>query len=644
MLSSLYRKAIALILLLLLSSCANSWGDDNWVEKLPEGWIRSLPSEDQIPLSSDYPSAGAVYLLDEQIYYVADKIEVKVVIMKISNRRGYKYAQDVTPYYRKNESVEVRGRTRKKDGTMVVLSQEDVHEISASKDLKRKKFTLPAIEDGCLIQYEIVYRSGRHTLSGIRYFQSDEPTLLSRFNLIVPKHLKVVHFDSPPGILDTTKEKPTNSEQTALYAFAKRNLLPYETEAFMPPLFHYSPSLAFVITVPQDDKELKASWENVSRRYFETMDRHFAPSGKMKKLAKRLTKEITNNKERVEKIFYFVQSHFKTDFASRSIFDPAERIFSRQVGSSAEVTGIIYALLRSLEIESTPVLVPNRKIVRDLPDVPMLDWFSHLLLKVTLDGEDLWLDPLHQTDSVNCISPEHQGVDGLLVQESNGKLQKMPSIHHSENLKVSITNLNLRADGSIDCESREIYSPCRSAEMKNLLRSQTIVEREDELAKRICEYCPGAMLDTCQLSGLYAYGEDFEVYYRFHSPHCVQETDSLFYLNPNILNRDETAKDFAQPVRIFPIMFDRVKTDIDSVVINLPTPYQVANLPEPIHLENDFGEFRTEYEISGNQLVYKRLLKIKRLLVPQGEYKEVKGFFNRIFEEDQKSIAIERRR
>ncbi|MGB2805767.1 MAG: DUF3857 domain-containing protein [Candidatus Zixiibacteriota bacterium] len=639
-----YRKATALALALFLLSCANSWGDDNWVEKLPEGWIRPLPPEDQVPLSSDYPSAGAVYLLDEEIYYVADKIEVKVVIMKIFNRRGYKYAQAATPYYRENESVEVRGRTRKKDGTIVVLSEEDVHEISASKDLKRKKFTLPSIEDGCLIQYEIAYRSGRYTLSGIRYFQSDEPTLLSRFNLIVPKHLKVVHFDSPPGILDTIKEKPTNSEKAALYAFAKRNLLPYETEAFMPPLFHYSPSLAFVITVPQEDEELAASWENVSRRYFETMYRHFAPSGKMKKLAKRLTEECTTEREKIEKTFYFVQAHFKTDFASRSIFDPVERIFTRQVGSSAEVTGIIYALLRSLEIESTPVLVPNRKIVTDLPDVPMLDWFSHLLLKVTLDGEDLWLDPLYQANSVNCISTEYQGVDGLLVQESNGKLQKMPSIHHSENLKVSITDLNLTVNGSIDCESREIYSPCRSAEMKNLLRSQTIVEREDELAKRICEYCPGAMLDTCGFNDLCAYGQDFAIDCRFHSSHYVQRADDLLYLNPNILNRDETAKDFAQPMRIFPIMFDQIRTDIDSVVISLPTPYEVTDLPDPIHLENDLGEFRTEYEISGDQIVYRRLLKIKRLLVPQSEYKEVNGFFNRIFEEDQKSIAIERRR
>ncbi|UCB51810.1 MAG: DUF3857 domain-containing protein [Candidatus Zixiibacteriota bacterium] len=642
MLSLLYRKAIALTTILFLLSCAISWADDSWVEKLPEDWIRSLPAEDHIPLSSDYPSAGAVYLLDEEIYYVADKTRVRVVIMRIFNRRGYKYAEVTTPYYRKNESVEVRGRTRRKDGTMVILDREDIHEILTSKDLKRKKFTLPAIEDDCLIQYEIVHRSGRHTVSGIRYFQSDEPTLLSRFNLIVPKHLKVIHFDSPPGILDTTKEKPTNSEKVALYAFAKRNLLPYETEAFMPPLFHYSPSLAFVITVPQEE-ELGASWENVSRRYFETMHTHFAPTGNMKKLAKRFTEEVTGEKEKVEKIFYFVQSHFKTDFASRSIFDQAQTIFNRQGGSSAEVTGLIYALLRSVEIESTPVLVPNRKIVIDLPDVPMLDWFSHLLLRVTADGEELWLDLLHQANGVNHISPEYRGVDGLLVQESDGKLDRIPSLDCSENLRRSITDVSLKADGSIDCESREIYSPERSAGIKDHLRSETILEREDKMAKRIREYCPGAVLDSCRFGDLYAFGGDFELHCRFHSSHYVQNADDFLYLNPNLLNRDETAKDFGQPVRIFPIMFDQVKTDVDSVVTNLPSPYEVTGLPAPVHLENDFGEFRIEYKISGSQLVYKRLLKIKKLLVPQGEYKEVKRFFNRIFEEDQKPIEIKRK-
>ena len=639
----LYRKAIAFTLLMLLLSCANAWGDDNWVEKLPEGWIRSFPEEDHIPLSSDYPSAGAVYILDEEIYYVADKIEVRVVIMKIFNRRGYRYAEVATPYYRKNESVEVRARTRRKDGTIVALDQEDVHEILAAKDLKRKKFTLPAIEDDCLIHYEIIYRSGRHTLSGIRYFQSDEPTLLSRFNLIVPKHLKVIHFDSPPGILDTTKERFVDSEETALYAFAKRDLLPYETEAFMPPLFHYSPSLAFVITVPQDDEELTASWENVSRRYFEIFNTHFAPTGKMKKLAKKLAEEITNERGKVARVFYFVQSNFKTDFASRSIFDPAERIFNRQVGSSAEVTGIIHALLRSLEIESTPVLVPDRQIVTDLPDVPMLDWFTHLMLTVTIDGEKLWLDPLYQTNGLNHISPEHREVDGLLIRESGGKLDRTPSLDCSQNLRLSVTSVDLSANGSVDCQSREIYSPSRSAATKDLLRRQTIPEREDELAKRIREYCPGAILNSYRFDDLYAYGGDFEVHCRFGSSHYVQSADSFIYLNPNITKRDETAKDFAHPARVFPIMFDQVKTDIDSVVISLPASLELTGLPQSISLEYDFGEFSAGYEIRDEQLVYNRVLKIKELLIPQSRYNDVKSFFNRIREQDEKFIVIKKK-
>jgi len=640
----MHKKKIVIALIILFLCCTKStFAEDNWVGKLPSGWIRSFPPEHQIPSSSDYPTAGGIYLLDEDIFYVAEKIEVRVVIMKIFNRRGYKYAEVTTPYYRENESVEVRGRTRKQDGTIVELREEDVHEISVSKDLKRKKFSLPGIEDGCLIQYEIIYRSERYSLSGIRYFQNEEPTALSRFNLIAPKDLQVIYYDSPPGILDTAKEIPIHSERTALYTFAKRDMLAHETEPFMPPLFHCSPGLAFSITTSIDNEELVASWENISRWYFETIQRHFAPTGQMKKLAKRLTKECTIEKEKIEKIFYFMQSHFKASFPSRSIFDQARTIFNRQVGSSAEVSGILYALLKSAGIKSTPVLVPDREMVMEVPDVSMLDWFGHLMLKVEAEGEKLWLDPYYGTNSVNCISQRYQGVDGLLIQESDGQLIKTPSVNYSENLKVAITDVELTADGSINCESREIYSLPRSGKMKSLLSNQTILERKDDLAKKICQYCPGAILDTCQFSDLYKYDSDLEIYYRFHSSYYVQKTEGVLYINPNILNRDMTAKDFSEPARIFPIMFDQVKTDVDSVFINIPTSYEVASVPDPIHLENDFGEFRTGYRIQNDSIIYKRTLIIKELIVPSGAYKNVKSFFNRIFEEDRKVITVKKR-
>lgn len=638
------RRVVRLLAILLLSFCCSrsASAEANWVEELPSDWLRSLPAENQIPSFSDYPTAGAVYLLDEDIFYVADKIEVTVVVMKIFNRRGYRHAEVTTPFYRGDESVEVRGRTKKKDGTVIELRPEDIHEIWVSDDLKKKKFTLPGVEDDCLIHYEIVYRSKKFTLSGIRYFQSDEPTVLSRFNLVVPNHLQVLSYDSPPGVLDTAKEVPFHSESASLYTFAKRNLLPREIEPYMPSSFESFPCVAFSVAAKVEEAELQASWSNTSRWYWETVEQHFVPTKEMKKLAKNLTKDIIGDREKTERLFYHVQSNFRIGFTSRSIFDMPQTIFDRQVGSSAEVAGILYALFTSAKIPVALVLVPDRHTVRNLPPVPMLDWFSHVLLKVEADGEDLWLDPHYAANGINCISEPYRDVDGLLIRPEGGELLRTPAGNRSENVKVTAVILNLGSDGNFECEVTESYSPCRSGRVRSLLRKRTIQERRDDSAKRICEECPGAILDSCVFGDIYSYGDDFVIYYRFHSSHYAQKADTLLYLNPKIIDRDATTADFSEPSRIFPIMFKQLLTDVDTVIINLPPAYQVVHLPELVHLDNDFAEFYAEYQSQTGSVTYQRTFILKEQMVPASSYEEVKDFFNQVFLQDQRFITLKK--
>ena len=116
----------------------------------------------------------------------------------------------------------------------------------------------------------------------------------------------------------------------------------------------------------------------------------------------------------------------------------------------------------------------------------------------------------------------------------------------------------------------------------------------------------------------------------------------FLYLNPNLVNRDIIAKDFSEPVRIYPIMFEEQKTDIDQVTIELPPGHQVTSLPAPIHLEEDFGEFQAEYRIENGSVSYKRTFTINELIVPATSYEAIKSFFNQIFEQDQKVITIKR--
>jgi hypothetical protein len=289
-------------------------------------------------------------------------------------------------------------------------------------------------------------------------------------------------------------------------------------------------------------------------------------------------------------------------------------------------------------------LVPDRQKVWKIPDVPMLDWFDHLMLKVDLDDQEIWLDPSYETNEVGHVAERYQGMDGLLIQKSGGKLLKTPSSDYAGNWRTRVTNVKLSESGEIDCTVREIYSSPRSARVKGNLKAKNAVERKDELAKEITKYCPGALLDTSWFADLYDFDSDFEIFCKFHSPYYINQANEMLYINPNILRRDETAKEFPQPTRIFPIMFDQVKVEIDSVNLIIPSGYDIVTLPEPINLENDFGEFSTQYQVGDSLIIYQRKLAIKELLVRSNSYREIKDFFNQVFEEDQKAICIKKTR
>ncbi len=619
--------------------------DENWVENLPQEWIRSFPEENQIPSSGKYPNAGAIYLLDEDIFYFADKTQVKVVIMKILNRRGYEYAEITTPVYQEDESIQVRGRTSRKDGSVVELREEDIHEVSLYQDLRKKKFTLPAVEDDCLIHYEIVYHCNNYPLVGIRCFQNDEPTLLSRFNLILPRALELIYHDNPPGILDTTRDVITpKSSPVTLRTFAKRDLPALETEPFMPPSFDYLPSLAYCVSASQANEEPRASWESTSGWYFEMVEEKLKPGGNIKKVAKNLTKECESAKEKLEKIFYFVEENFRINFPSRFVFNEAQTIFDRRNGTSAEVSGVLYAMLKAIEIQTTPVLVPDRQKAWKIPDVPMLDWFDHLMVKVDLDNQEIWLDPSYETNRIGHVAERYQGMDGLLIQKSDGKLVKTPSSDYMENLRTCVADVKLSEGGEINCSVLEIYSLPRSARVKSHFKRKNVMERKDELAQEISEYCPGALLDTSRFADLYDFDSDFRIFYKYHSPYYVNQANEMLYINPNILHREETAREFSQPTRIFPIMFDQVKVDIDSVNLVIPSGHEIVSLPEPVHLDSEFGEFSTQYQVEDGLIICTRKLAIKELLVPSNSYREIKDFFNQVFEENQKDVVLKKSR
>jgi len=84
--------------------------------------------------------------------------------VKILNPRGYGWADVTVPYLHKKQKVkEMKGRTLWRDGRIFVLDKKQIFQsdlISAKKlAVKQKAFSLPAIQDGCIIETSITLES-----------------------------------------------------------------------------------------------------------------------------------------------------------------------------------------------------------------------------------------------------------------------------------------------------------------------------------------------------------------------------------------------------------------------------------------------------------------------------------------------------
>ena len=155
---------------------------------------------DSAPLASQYPNAGFVNLVDEAKQVIKPDgswTTTTRVTAKVFNDRGRSIANVHLAYNSAFEKIKIlRARTIKKDGTVVNVKQEEMREVSPFagfamySSVKAKVMIMPAVENDCIIDYEWQV-SGRTSLMpgqfyAVWYFQSREPTVLSRYTLEIP--------------------------------------------------------------------------------------------------------------------------------------------------------------------------------------------------------------------------------------------------------------------------------------------------------------------------------------------------------------------------------------------------------------------------------------------------------------------------
>lgn len=623
-----------------------------------------------ITQQSQYPEAGAIYLLDKATDIIhADGSSELIVhqIIKICRERGRKFAEVQIPYNEAFQKVKIDfARTITKEGKTIKVKRDAIHTVTPASltpytalysSLKVKTISMPAIELGSIIeyQYRILQKKSlmkNHFWSGF-YFQSKQPFVVSKYVLILPKgrtFKKLEKEIEPPQVIEKGNKK--------VYIWEKKDIPGLIPEPQMPPLIQVVPSL--LVSSVKD-------WEEVAGWYYDLAREQMVADKAIRQEVHRLIEGKKTKIEKIRAIYNYCSSAIRYVGLEMGVngYQPhrASDVFHLKYGDCKDKSTLLVTMLNVVGIKSYLVLInTDHQIDTSLPApgqfnhciaaVPyqemrspkstLTNTSSELLGKDFLEykGSYIFLDTTAEVCSFGDLPPGDQNRDVLIIKDGKAILSKTPLYQPEDNLCQRKIEVSLKGDGAIFAKVKITTRGLYNLAYRSSFRYLGPVERRKALAEDLNRLCPGATLKEFFISDLTDLDQPVEENYSFSVKNYAMKVGNKLLIKPAIIEAMRSTALVAEEKRNYPILFQRRWEKLDIVSINLPSGWKVETLPKKLILRHPFGEFEVIYRDLGDKILYQRRFRITQPEISVVDYQEFKSFYEKIAYQDRKEIIL----
>ncbi|MBL7075243.1 DUF3857 domain-containing protein [candidate division KSB1 bacterium] len=640
---ALYTSAKFLLSVILISGCA--YYNTQWKKSL----IWDDFTFDQIPGVEEYPGAVALFLLDEgEMVVFSGKLAFSTLtqhtVIKILNERGRKYANVVIPYSSHTEIENIRARAISPEGKIVLLEKDEIYDITLYpdyvfySDVRAKIFTLKGLENGGLVEYQYT-KNIRNPIYGAGWnFQHDDPTLISRYTLVIPPEWKI-HWATYDIDLEP-KEISWGVGSKRTLTWEARDLPGIDPEYGMPPRGEIRARVAFSPAGVE-------SWEDVGKWFYGLAEERLKPDRGISELAQRLTADCQDNLEKLSVIYQFVQQNIRYVAVEVGIggFQPhfAGEVWEARYGDCKDMGALIIALCRSVGLQTYPALVSTRFKAGVDRKLPSQQPFDHLIVYASLDPSGVWLDPTELYCPFGQLPWYDQGIDVLVIKEE-GKTTFLgtPLNRPEDNRKVQELFVVLDEEGNIQCTGKTHFYGVSGMKIRKTMGKLSPVQRKDWLTRYLSFWCSSAEIDSFTVPDPFPPQDPLTIFYRFWAPHFASREGDFLIFEGGVLNRFESDYAYPEKERNYPLVFDYQQKNIDRVEILIPTGYQIYHLPQSDRVGSDIGNMTISYDQHGDTLLYKRSFEMGRIKVEPEEYPQFKEMLGWMARHDGEKIILKK--
>jgi Flp pilus assembly protein TadD/transglutaminase-like putative cysteine protease len=544
-------------------------------------------------------------------------------------------------YNSANEQMDVRFvRVKKKDGSVVTATADAVKDMTASvardapeyTDYKEKHVTVPSLQAGDTIEYEIATRTVTALAPGNFWFDyafvKDAITLDERLDVNLPAG-RVHKFTTAPNLQQVTD----SSGDRDIHHWQHANLTrPAESEQAkkksQPP------------AEPKSDVQFTTftSWAQIAEWYSSLEKGRTDPTPEIRAKTQELIQGRATELDKIAALYDYVAKNIRYVSLSFGLgrYQPhtAADVFKNQYGDCKDKHTLLASMLQAANIPSDAVLIPfARKLDTN---VPAPSQFDHMITAVPIGDELIWMDSTAEVAPFRLLSPPLRNKSALLVEpDGAGKIVQTPmdppflSTQHVE-IEARVNDLGkltatlryfLRGDN--EYALRVAFRRTPETQWKEL--GQTIAAL-DGIKGEITNVKPSDPSDT---------EKPFELDLDFAQASYLDWSSKKSKVGVPLLaiGLPDANEDSTDPIHLGSPL--DVTMDLK---MTLPENFS-ARAPVAVSVERDYADFKSSYRFENHILTAQRSLNFKMRELPAARVSDYL-VFSRAVESDETQLLV----
>ena len=635
------KKSTLILTFILLF--INAYSQENFLKELGKPSMYELQmtsySKDTTAEAVVLYDAGEVYFANAETYFKMNfnrKLRIKIL-----NQAGLKYADFEVPLYQENYRLEeliiskavvynlVDNKLEKSE-----LDQKKVFEEKYGKNWVNKKFTMPNVKVGSVIEIEYEVVSPYPSVAPTWYFQNYIPVVYSEFKIRAIPFYHYIYIAKGIDKFDANTQEKSIAEKRFQYSIYKEvttklvkyNIPAFKKEDFVPSENNYRMNLNMQLSAVDwgnGKTEYMSSWQNIAT---DALKKDFF--GKYINQAEKEGKKLfkTNfiglsNEEKIKNLVIYVKNNFNWNGNNAKYANPKlSDVLTKKTGNAAELNLLLLGYLKSAGIDAQPVLLStnnNGKIDRDYP---FESFFNYVLVVVNDNGKQSFYDATTSMLPYNELPKRCINTQGLVVTKTaewvdiiNDTLSYTAK-NFDINLNADLTKAEAKVDykaHSYDAFSYRAKYYNEEQRLKDYLKEQNI----DVLGKiEVSNY-----VDSLE--------KPFE--FSFSTETQVANTGNKIFVAP-FLNQAPQDNMFKEAKRTLPLDFLNRFGDIYTAKIEIPQGYEIETLPKNRKINNHLYSLNYSAEQNENFVEITASFEFKRSKYEAKEFPALKSFYNDI--------------